>query len=346
MDRTSRKVIKISLKKLLLIVGLIILICAALMFHYEMKQERVYEIGSAPSMGVDMGMVSPSEPSSVPGIMMDERYYNYNQNNDITDTREFLKMSYSANIKTRDVPGAVDDVKNAVRDVEGRVDSLSSGEKRGSVSFVVSKSRFEEFKTKVESITHAKLYTENISSQNLLNQKQSLEQQTASATSTLATLELQKQTLINKHNQNLATINSRIVGVQNELASVRQQMFSSQDPETTNELKAQEQLLIQNIASLTQDRTNENQSYTAQNQNFVSQITYIKSVIENLGKQDTQFTNELETVNGYINVSWISWWDMAEKISPIHPLIISLVLILIILFVLYRRGYIPKVEFV
>src|SRR3989344_3583204 len=142
-----RRVIRLSVKK---IIWAIIIIVALIWLG------RGFLLGGLIRPAI---MEDRSVGVSLPSASSD--YYPGNYNNrqpDITDTREFLKTSYAGQIKTRQVGEIVNDVKNAVRDVEGRVDSLNSSEKYGRVTFVVPKSRFEEFRSAVESLTHKKLY--------------------------------------------------------------------------------------------------------------------------------------------------------------------------------------------
>jgi len=272
---------------------------------------------------------SVSSPVSSPGAPMMEKVGNmiypdyYRQNPDITDTRQFLKTSYSADIKTRDVKDIVRDVRGIIRDVDGRIDNSQESEKYSYVSFVVPTSKFEAFRDEIESLTYAKLITVNVSSENLLGQKQSIEEQTRSATSTLANLEKQKKALTTRHNQTLAGMNAELDTLQNQVP------YPTERADT-----------------IKQSIDNENKSYNSQNQNLTNQIDAYKATITWIEKQDTQFGNNIETVNGYISVNWISYWQMARIISPIHPSILLIILILVLWKVLILSKVVPKIELV
>lgn len=283
-------------------------------------------------------------PSSLPA----DYYYpdEYRQRPDITDTREFLKTSYAGYLKTRDVSEMVKEVKNAVRDVEGRVDSLNSSDRYGYVSFVVAKSRFEEFRSAVEGLTRKKLYREDISSQNLLSQKQGLELQTETATKRLADLEKNKTDLNARHNSALASLRAELSNVQNRLVLVQQEKAVAQSSDQVAAWQREETSLLQQKAAIQGRQTEENRVYNSQSQSLTTQIGQVNSQLQNLGQQDTQFANNIETVNGSVAVTWVSWWQLAKIFSPIHPTIVIIVLALLLLFYLNRRGYIPKVEFV
>jgi len=303
----------------------IILVLIGLWWAYQKP-----DYGVTPMMGGGYGVSdSASSPVSSPGAPMMEKVGNmiypdyYRQNPDITDTRQFLKTSYSADIKTRDVKNIVRDVRGIINDVEGRIDSSQESEKYSYVSFVVPKSKFDSFRDEIESLTYEKLITVNVSSENLLDQKQSIEEQMQSATSTLANLEKQKKTLTTRHNQTLAGMNAELATLQNQV------------PYPTDRANA----IKQNI-------DNENISYNSQNQNLANQIEQAKVTITWVEKQDTQFGNNIETVNGYVSVNWISYWQMARVLSPIHPSIILIILVLVLWKILSLSRVIPKIELV
>jgi hypothetical protein len=339
----TRRVIHVSRKKL--IMTIIILAIIAIIFYggtwwhnestlvpSDLHLNEIPALPNAPSVGMSAPDISPG--------------YYYGGQPTVNDTREFLKTSYSATIKTRDVPNMVKEIKNAVRDVEGRIDTMDTSDKNGYVSFVVPKAKFEDFRDEIESLAHKKLYVEHISSQNLLGQKQSIEQRTDSVMQSLASLSKQQKDLTDKHNQTVAAIKKELTMVQTELASVRQSIPTAQTSADLTNLRNQETSLVQRETTLKQNQDSENRSYDTSNRNLVAQITQYNSSLENLGKQDTQFTDNIETVNGYISVNWISLWMLLKLFSPIHPSIIIIILLIIIYYILKRRGYLPAVEFV
>jgi hypothetical protein len=321
-------------KKHLITFGLITLILAVSLFVFVRAFTNVFGVNP-----------SSLEPSYYP--VVDPDYAGrggYGQPN-VTDTREFLKVSYNATLKTRDVRETVRDVKGAIRDAEGRIDNENTSDKRGTISFVVPKSKFDAFRDEIESLTHSKLYTETISSQNLLNQKQGIEQQMQTATSSLASLEQQKRDLDARHNQTINTIQRELTSIAEQLTAVRQAMNNTQDEAQLAQLRAQESALVSRQVTLRQNRDSENASYNSRNQTLTTQIAYAKNNVNQVQKQDDQFTNNIETVNGYIHISWIGLWGLAAALSPIHPIIIVLVLAVGLAWFLSRKGYIPKIEF-
>lgn len=314
-----RKVIRISRTKL--IIGIIAIVTIVILIIVGMNRSRrmyggMLDSASVPSMGI-MATGGSVNLTEIP--MMEFGGGNYpnsypyqNGTPDITDTREFLKTSYSAQIQTKDVADKVRDVKNAVRDVDGRIDNFSSSEKYGYVSFVVPKDKFDDFKDEVELLVHKKLYTENVSSQNLLGQKQGIEEQKSSLETRLAQLEKQKKDLDAQY-----------------AATLTHYAVSEQDVEVRNNLIKEETRL-----------------YTEKSGILQGQINQTRRMLEGNAKQDTQFTNNIETVNGVVNVNWVSNWEMVKIFSPIHPTIIIIVLVITLIWFLNRKAYLPKIEIV
>ena len=337
MENNNQKVIRISKKKLIIVLIILAVLGLVLLFFIQ-------SLGSArmkSSNSSDSGsMIAPD--------FLNSNYYPeyYRQNSDITDTREFLKTSYYSTLKTRNVSEIVKDVKNAVRDVDGRIDNLTSSEKYGHISFVVPKSRFEEFRSEVEDLVHAKLYTENITSQNLLNEKQSIEERTDVSVAALAKLELEKQNLLTTHNTEIGKINRGLASIQNQLVEVRKQKQLTDDSLVFSSLVNQEVQLTQIEATFLDEKNQENQIYNSKNNLLTQKINQTKTQLANLGKEDTKFENNIETVIGSVDVRWISLWDITKLFSPIHPAIIIILALFLVRWLLVRKGYLSRIEFV
>ncbi len=344
----TRKVIKVSKKKvkvtvIVLILLIIVYIGSSLLrnsfrLNYSTNDLSDNSVPMVPKLAKDDYIVEKRiNTNNV------SNYGSYGQP-DITDTREFLKTNFSAKIKTRKVADVIQEVTNIIKGSDGRVDSSNSSEKYGRVSFVVPKSKFESFKDQVENITHHKLYTENISSQNLLNQKQDIEQQTSSIVNTLANLQNQKSDLLAKHTQTITTINKELSRLKSEITAVRTVISQTTDESILAQLRIQENSLLKQETTQKQKLANENSAYIIQNQNLDNLINNSNNNLTNINKQDDQFTNNIETVNGYVEVNWVSLWQMAKIFTPIHPTIVIIILVIILWIYSKRKGYIPRVE--
>ena len=110
----------------------------------------------------------------------------YNDDIAITDDREFLKMTYQATIQARNPGDMTKRARTAVHAFDGRIDSMSSSEKYGQITFALPAEKFDAFQLEIQSLTRSKLIVENISAQNLLPQKVLLEQQKKSDQKLLA----------------------------------------------------------------------------------------------------------------------------------------------------------------
>lgn len=341
-----KRIIKIPRRKLFVFVILIIILAVFFLFYNNYRRnydDFVIMEGDRSLPGELISLMSSTDSMQkiAPFFRRD-----YGQQPDITDTREFLKVNYSAGIKTRDVSDVFRDVKGAIRDVEGRIDSMNETEKQAYISFVIPKSKFDSFRDEVESITHEKLYTESVSSQNLLGQKQNLEQQREEQNNSLAELENQKKNLISSHAQKVSSLNKELAAIQEQLEIVRQAKVNTQNQDELFNLQNQENILLQQEANIKQRQASENNSYTSQLQSLNGQIKQYNDNLKNLNKQDEQFENNIETVSGYITIRWVSLWAMAKIFSPIHPTIIVIVIALLLVFYFNRKGFIPKIEIV
>jgi heme/copper-type cytochrome/quinol oxidase subunit 4 len=271
------------------------------------------------------------------------RYRDYNDQASISDTREFLKTDYNASINTRDVSKVVKFIENAIKGADGRIDSISSTEKYGRISFVVAKSEFEDFRTEIEELTHEKLYTESVSSVNLLTQKQGIEEQQGNIVNSLENWTAQRDALVAKHNQTVASINKEITRIGKELVAIRANIKLETEPIVLTSLLNQETALVKMEATQKKNLASENSSYSLQKQNLDNLINNENNNLTNINKVDSQFMDNVETVNGYIDVSWVSLWEMAKIFSPIHPTFIVIILIILAWAFMRKSRLVPKV---
>ncbi|MFA6475858.1 MAG: hypothetical protein WCV68_00430 [Candidatus Paceibacterota bacterium] len=312
-------------KRRLFIVSIIVLVliflCLIVVSSLSVARDKMMGVSSAsaPSMGFGESQSS---------IKMIEPYYN-RENPTISDTREFLKTSYSSTLRTRNVSSMIKEVRNAIKGADGRIDNFYSSEKSGSISFVVAKSKFEDLRSQIEGMTYAKLYTESVSSQNLLSQKQNIEEQTVRVVSSLESLQKQKDDLTASHTQKANAINI-------ELARLRSELANTQSATEKSDLLNQQNIQNQKLST-------ENSNYAAQSKNLDARIANENSNLSNVNKQDDQFADNIETVNGYVAINWVSWWQLVKIYSPVSPVIIIIVLVIIAWILLRRKGYLPKI---
>lgn len=336
----ERKVIRVSKRKIK--ISLIIVIIIVVLFL--LGSVILGSLNSARSKSFMVNEILPTMNESGSSKPYDSmRYKDYNNQVSISDTREFLKTNYSATIETRDVNKVVRFVENAIKGADGRVDSISTNEKYGSIKFVVAKSKFEDFRKEVEELTHEKLYTENVSSENLLTQKQGIEEQQGNIVNSLENWTMQRDSLVAKHNQTVSSINKEITRIGKELVSVRASMKTETDNIILASLVNQESYLIEQEKAQKKNLSSENSSYAIQKQNLDNLINNENSNLTNINKVDSQFMDNVETVNCYINVRWINLWEMAKIFSPIHPTLIIVIIIILAWILLRKKSFVPKV---
>jgi hypothetical protein len=224
--------------------------------------------------------------------MMSPDYYPYpypNPDVPITDTREFLKIYYSASMRTRDVPALTRRVETTVRGYDGRIDQESSSPKYGYVSFALPQAKYDAFRAELESLVGSRFININISSQNLLSQKVSIEEQQKQADKTLADYKAVRQKIVNAH------------------ASIVESLQAKIDSESTTD--SERTLLKQQLAS-------ENALYTAQLRDADANIKYAQDWVKAVQTQDKTLLANVATVTGTVSIQWISLWNTALLYLP------------------------------
>src|SRR3989338_253888 len=263
---------------------------------------------------------SNAVPSSAPPAMMDnamyergveyDPYYLYpSPNASAKDTRELLKVNYSAAMQTRDVQGLTRRVETTVRGHGGRIDQISSASEYGYVSFVVPVSKYEVFRTELETLVGSRFLTVDIQSQNMLPQKQSIEEQEKHADSSLAEFKTARQKIVNAHSSAVKSLQSQIDSVTEQLTYWRAQM-------STYDTQTQIQTLSNELSMLKSRLTNENASYADELKNADANISYAEEWKNAVTKQDTALMDDIATVNGSVSISWIGLWEVAQLFLP------------------------------
>lgn len=254
----------------------------------------------------------------------------------IIDNREFLKKDYSATLRSRDVPGLVDQVQITVRGFNGRVDGSGSSDKTGFISFVIPVNSLDTFRAQIKSLVASKFYLEQVYTQNLLPQKQSIEQSRSDAEKALGQLQDSRQQLISSHSSTVHSLELRLQAVVKEQSSLQAEV--TQDPVRQAEINARLEQLAKQKLSLQSQLSQENSRYEQQLSSLDSQISYTQTNLENIQKQDQNLTDNVATIQGYIVINWISLWDAADLYLP-GPLVAWLFLIAASALYLWQRKY-------
>jgi len=254
-----------------------------------------------------------SEPSigAAPDMMVyPDRYPPYyDQNVPITDQREFLKIYYSASMRTRDVEGLTRRVETTVRGYDGRIDQESSSPQYGSVSFAVPQSKYEAFRIELESLVDSRFITINISSQNLLPQKRSIEEQQKQADTTLSDYKTARQKIVNTHLNTVKSLQSKIDADAQQLVTLRAET-------QTPQVLAQIQNISDEWSALKQELVNENTAYALRLNDADRNIKYAEDWQKAVRTQDETLLDNIATVTGTVSVQWISLWGIAQLYLP------------------------------
>ncbi len=248
------------------------------------------------------------------GMMDSKVYYPYpypypNPDVPVTDTREFLKVYYHASMHTRDVQGITRRVETTVRGYEGRVDQESSSPQYGFVSFVVPQSKYDVFRAELEGLVGSRFLAINISSQNLLPQKLSIEEQKKQADTTLADYKAARQKIVNTHASAVLSLQSKIDADLEQLATLRAAT-------STPQILAQIQIVSDDMSFLKQQLVNENASYAVQLANADGNIKNAENWQKAVETQDQALLDNVATVAGTVSIQWISLWGIALLYLP------------------------------
>jgi len=265
------------------------------------------------------GRLTPSGAPSV-GMMEDgvssmiaPDYY-YDGDVPVTDTREFLKTDYSATVRTRKVQEAERRAETIIRGHEGRIDGSSSSEKYGHIQFVVPMSKFEKFRTEIEGLVGPKFLSVQIGTQNMLPQKQSIEEMQEQVESTLGSLKAQRQKLIADHNYSIGTYERQIE--RNETAIVELMSESTTDPVRRAEIESQIREYQQQNSVFESRIASEKTAHTGKLASYDNQIKYADTSLSAVKNQDQNLLDSVATVRGSLSFQWISLWDIAHLYLP------------------------------
>lgn len=243
-----------------------------------------------------------------------------------SDTREFLKTSYSANIQTRNVQDLADRLQTTIRGFGGRVDASSNSTQSGYISFVVPAGQFEAFRQQIKGLVNYRFYSESSQTENLLPQKRDIESQQTQTNSTLAQLQSDKNQLTQNHNSTIASLNLQIRTATKQLTDLQNQ--TTTDVYTAMQIQAQKQDLANQIKNLQDKLSKENYTYSGQLNSLNFQIQDQQNLLDNLNTQTNNLLDNVATVNGTISLSWISAWDVFNLYVPAGYWVPGLLLIL------------------
>lgn len=253
----------------------------------------------------------------------------------IEDTRQFLKTDYGAYIKTRQVDALSEQLQILVRGLGGRIDSASSSEQSGYLSFVLPTEKLDTFRTQLKSITGERFVHEHVQTENLLSQKVNIEEQTKDVEQQLAQLQVNKNQLTDTHNQTVAALQAQLAASSKERARLLTEKQNHPDQALALEARVAE--LNRAINGLNAKLGDENASYMNRLADLDAQLQAQEASKTSLQKQDTQLVNTVATVRGNISLTRISVWQLVDTHVSLQWLVSGLLLVFAVIGYFFHR---------
>lgn len=337
---TTEKV-KVFYKKRLIIngVSLGVLVIAYLVLNILFSSTGATYHTYAPSMdGGGSASQSVGGGFSMQSIL--PRYPDYNYGNtSISDTREFIKKGFNAELKTRDVEDVAKKVEVLVRGTGGRIDSSNIAERYASIGFVIPKSKLDDFEEQIRTYTNKKFYSQTVSSQNLLGEKKGIEQNQDTAKNIVAELTAQYEQAKAEYEKGVITIKSEINRIESQIRSYDAAILRSRNTlaVTTNDATRLE--IEAEIIRLQESKQQETENLRIGRYSLSEITNSLKTLpmspigvsldeanktIVGLDKQEDKFFENVETVQGYVNVNYVTVWEIINLYSPINPIVLIL----------------------
>ncbi|HYE59648.1 MAG TPA: hypothetical protein VEA18_00485 [Candidatus Kapabacteria bacterium] len=279
----------------------------------------------------EVGAQGPALAGRKPGIV---QLYDRLTEPTIEDTREFLKTGYTAYIKTRNVSRIANRIQTMVRGHGGRIDNASVTKKSASISFVLPKASFEQFKTELKEIVPDRVLEESITIENRLQQKQGIEAEIRGAEDTISLLQSERQSLVTSHANRVAAIQKKIQGY-----NARISLLNAEGPTTTERQAQIDRERAQVNAQLRTEKqalVNENAQYQRMLNDIDIRMQHATQARDQWAAEENHLIQDVETVNGYISIQWVHFLAYVNLFVPIYW-IMGGVAILLMLYLLFGR---------
>lgn len=230
------------------------------------------------------------------------------------DAREYLKTGYTASAETRNVTRLTLQLETLVRGHGGRIDSFSSNNRYGDITFVLPKQSLEAFRRELVGLVPERFLNETIQAQNLLPQKNNLDDEQASSEAELKSAQDAEADLIKTHTQTIGNLQAQINTHTKSIQVLSR--ATAPTPEEATRIAASITAHNQSIAYLRQQLIKENNDFALKQSDSEETITYLQSELASLKKQNTQLIDSVETIQGSISISWISLGEFLEAYLP------------------------------
>jgi hypothetical protein len=256
----------------------------------------------------------------------------------ITDTREFLKIDYRAQIRTRHVEELAERLLLTIRGLGGRVDNTTYSQEYGFIQFVVPKDEFETFRSQIENMVRARFLIQNVSTENLLPQKQSIEEDRESLAGTLGALSTERARVVSAHTQAVAALQSRLQMVAEELRDLEAERGGTSKEKERRDARKKE--LVEERSALYAILVDENTTYAARIGALDARIRGANEDVGQNAERDHELQDTVETVRGTITFEWISVWEVIQLYGAAYWLAALFVVLAVISYLFPRRQYV------
>jgi hypothetical protein len=293
----------------------------------------------------------PGTPTSG-GYDYTHSYESGYKNAPLSDTREFIKKTFNATLKTRKVEDVARKTEILIKGSEGRIDDSNISTDFASFRFIIPKNNFDNFEKELRTYTNTKFYTQSISSINLLNEKRNIEQNQDSTQSNIEGLNKEKIRITTEYNKQhsaytvkINSAQSLIDKYQNDLRAVNEEFDRSTSAEEQDRLRTQIYDLQDKVAAQfqildvnTKARASLISKTKTQLENLGFSLEDQQSILKNLSEKTSDFYQNIETVDGYISIRHLSLWEAFTILSPVHPLILIFILLALLkIYYLHRK---------
>lgn len=337
----TKDVLKAWYKKRLIVNSISLVILFVFYFFFSLSQNMVGigQGGSVPIPALSGSYSTNTSRTMMPDFYRND-YNNYGNNNvNISDTREFIKKTFSATLKIREVESTAKKVEVLIKGMDGRIDSSNVSTQYGYFTFVIPKSKLDEFELQLRTYTNVKFYSQQVSSQNLLNEKQNLERNQDTTKNSISSLTTQQKQISDDFTktsktlkEELSTKNTQLKTIQNTILQKESALTVATDTairatlvNQLTSLRQSEQNANRNIQAITLNLTTATNNFKSQMSNFGISLSQQNSMLANLGVQENNFFDNIETVNGTVSINYISVWEIIDLYSPVNPFIILMI---------------------
>lgn len=251
------------------------------------------------------------------------------------DTREYLQTNYFLTLQSRHVADVALYAKTIVRGHDGRIDRVSVSDERAVIGFVVPKDSFEQFKLELKTLISARFMVERVNENNMLPEKQQIDQNTIDNTNQLNNVQKEKDQIVAEHRATIASFTQQITVKNNLITNLWQRYNATTSVQERDVILADISRNESLRTQLQQRLANENRNYLNHSNSLDASINQKRSVLNNLDKSNQQLLGTVSTVQGTLVVEHLGLAEAFWLFTPYNwILVLGLVSAL-----LYRHYY-------